>query len=248
MKTAQFIDLLRFRLFWLKYGVAVVRSSGLHANKIKIGRNTIKLSVPADEEKKMNVEFRSIFYDDCYGLRKTDGQVNKILDVGGNVGFFSLAARSCFPEARIHSYEPNPQMQPHLLNNTGSLSIQVHPEAIGAQDGWIELDAENGSLLAKTVVSKNGHIKQTAMATAIARMGGSVDLLKLDCEGAEWELFADKTIWPSIRRLTMEYHLWASPGLDVPGLIRILRGFGFRITYLNEAPQLEWGILHATRI
>jgi FkbM family methyltransferase len=248
VKTAQFIDFLQCRLFWMKYGVAVVRSSGLRLKKIKIGRNTIKLSIPAGEEKKMTVEFRSIFYDDCYGLRQIDGKVNNILDVGSNVGFFSLAARSRFPDASIHSYEPNPQMQPHLLNNTGPLAIQVHPEAIGAQDGWIEMDARQGSLFAKTVASRNGHIKQTAVATAIDRMGGSVDLLKLDCEGAEWELFNDRTIWQSIGRLTMEYHLWASPGLEVAGLMKILRGLGFRITHLNEDPQLEWGILHATRI
>jgi hypothetical protein len=74
-----------------------------------------------------------------------------------------------------------------------------------------------------------------------------VDLLKLDCEGGEWELFGDKTIWKHVRRLTMEYHLWANPEIDVPGLVKMIKDFGFRITHLSEAKELKWGFLHATR-
>ncbi|MEO7049193.1 MAG: hypothetical protein ABI091_28065, partial [Ferruginibacter sp.] len=38
------------------------------------------------------------------------------------------------------------------------------------------------------------------------------DILKLDCEGAEWDLFEDEVAWQKIRGLTMEYHLWAREG------------------------------------
>jgi FkbM family methyltransferase len=248
MKTAQFIELLRFRLFWLKYGITVIRSSSLQVRKIKIGRTTIQVSLPPGEEKVMKGEFQSIFYDDCYGLGKIESDVKTILDVGGNVGLFSLAARSRFPNARIHSYEPNPQMQPYLLHNTRPLGVEVHPEAIGAREGWINMEANGGSLLAKTVETKEGKIKKTAIATALERLGGSVDLLKLDCEGGEWELLEDKSMWKKVGQLTMEYHLWANPTLDVYQMVKMLRDLGFRITHLNEAPQLKWGILHASRI
>src|SRR5476649_1482869 len=109
MKTKSIIDLICHRLFWIRYGVVFLRSSHFHIRRVKIGKKVIKLSVPPEEEEAMKYEFKNIFYNDCYGLRKIDGKVDSILDIGGNIGLFSLAARSHFPDARIHSYEPNPQ-------------------------------------------------------------------------------------------------------------------------------------------
>ncbi len=248
MKTKQLLDSLRLRLFWMKYGVVFLRSSRFQVKRVRIGQKVVKLSIPPGEEKVMDYEFKNIFYDDCYGLGKIDGMVNTILDVGSNLGFFSLAARSRFPSARIHSYEPNPKIQSHLLSNTRGLSIEVHPEAIGAGEGWIDLTADGGSLFARAVTSDTGKIKKTAIANAIDRIGGTVDLLKLDCEGGEWELFEHKEIWRHINRLTMEYHLWANPELDVSEMVKMVRSLGFRITHLSEAPELKWGVLHAARV
>lgn len=248
MKTNKLIDAIGYRIFWMRYGVYFLRSSRFQIKKLKIANHSVTLSVPSGEEKVMNYEFKTILYDDCYGLRQIEGKVESILDVGSNLGFFSLAARSRFPNARIHGYEPNPTIQSHLLSNTSGLSITVHPEAIGAQDGKIELKMEGGSLLSTAVASETGSIKKTAIATAIQRIGGPIDLLKLDCEGGEWEVFEHREIWKNINRLTMEYHLWANPSMDVPGMVKIIRDLGFRITHLSEAPELKWGMLHATKV
>jgi FkbM family methyltransferase len=232
----------------MKYGVMFLRNSRFQVRRVKIGPITINLSFPAGEEKVMDYEFKNIFYDDCYGLQHIEGRVDSILDIGSNLGFFSLAARSRFPNARIHSYEPNPQIQGHLLNNTQGLSILVHPEAVGASEGWINLKVDGGSLFARAEASEKGNIKRTSITDAITKLGGTVDLLKLDCEGGEWDLFAKPDIWKQINRLTMEYHQWAKPEIDVAEMIKIIKSFGFRITHLSEAPELKWGILHATKL
>jgi FkbM family methyltransferase len=239
------IDALRLRLFWMKYGVFFVRSSKCDRTRIKVAGRPVRLSIPPGEEDAMSFEINNIFYNDCYGLRNMGG-VNRILDVGGNVGLFSLAARNQFPKALIHSYEPNPLVHSHLLSNTKGLSIQVHPEAIGMDDGWIDMNSNGGSLLATTVASPNGKIKKTAIARALDRLGGTADLLKLDCEGGEWELFENQEIWRRINRLTMEYHLWANPQMDVPEMIRRIRSFGFRI--INLCEESQWGIVHAIKV
>jgi len=195
----------------------------------------------------MDYEIQNIFYADCYGLTQIEGNVDTILDIGGNLGFFSLAARSHFPDARIHSYEPNPAIQKHLMSNTRGLSIRVFPEAIGAGEGRIEMKLSDSSLFATTVNSATGHIKKTALATTIKKIGGKVDLLKLDCEGAEWELFEHKELWEKINHLTLEYHLWAVPEMDVTQLVEVVKNLGFRITHLNESSELKWGMLHASK-
>jgi hypothetical protein len=46
----------------------------------------------------------------------------------------------------------------------------------------------------------NGSTKQIAFADAVAKLG-VVDLLKLDCEGAEWNIFSDSVPWAKVHRL-----------------------------------------------
>lgn len=36
---------------------------------------------------------------------------------------------------------------------------------------------------------------------------GGIDLLKLDCEGAEWDIFADADAFRRVRLIRMEFHL-----------------------------------------
>ena len=247
MNADTIIDSLKYRLFWLKHGSLFLRRGNFHVKRLKLAGHTVHLSVPPGEEKMMEYEFHNIFYADCYGLSKIEGQVANILDVGGNLGFFSLAARSRFPLARLHSYEPNPKVQDYLLHNTRGLGIETRPEAVGGGDGWIDMQTNEGSLFATAVDSEAGRIRKTAFATIVDRVGGSVDLLKLDCEGGEWELFECRDVWKKIKRLTMEYHLWARPEMDAAALVKIVKDLGFRIICLEEAPELKWGVLQAVK-
>ena len=56
----------------------------------------------------MGPNFLRKYLFDEYFLRKIcRDRISKIVDVGANVGFFSLTARSFFPLAKIHAYEPS---------------------------------------------------------------------------------------------------------------------------------------------
>ena len=50
-------------------------------------------------------------------------------------------------------------------------------------------------------------IPQFSIADAIARMGGKTDILKLDCEGTEWEILKDIASLKKVKAITLEYHL-----------------------------------------
>ena len=53
--------------------------------------------------------FRDVILDDEYmlSLFKNENIIN-IVDVGANLGMFSIAARIAFENSNIHAYEPNP--------------------------------------------------------------------------------------------------------------------------------------------
>ncbi|WP_395750202.1 FkbM family methyltransferase [Prosthecobacter sp.] len=190
-------------------------------------------------------DFFSCFVDDVYGLTKLAPQPRTILDIGANVGFFSLAARGIFPEAQIHAYEPNPRVLDALHANSLAGGFQFYPEAVGAAAGWVSMIDQSDSNQAQTSAlgsADQGGIAQVDLATAIERLGGQVDLLKMDCEGAEWDIFKAVDAWHGVRELRMEYHL--TNGRTVADVRHALNALSFDIT--RQIDQQGFGLVWAT--
>lgn len=82
------------------------------------------------------------------------------------------------------------------------------------------------------------------LANAISRMGGDVDLMKIDCEGAEWDLFEDKSTFQKVKEIRMEYHLGRDRTVD--DLRMKARELGFSISKIS--PNQGFGIAWLHRI
>ena len=68
-----------------------------------------------------------------------------------------------------------------------------------------------------------------------------MDLLKLDCEGAEWEMFQLDELLEAGQEIRMEYHLF--DGETVERAKQALRAKGFRVIRtagLNEVGGTIW--------
>jgi len=185
------------------------------------------------EEKGIRFAFIDIFLDDVYGLRNATGQYTSILDVGANVGFFTLYARIRFPNSVIHSYEPNIQLA-RFLNHQASLAkARVFLEAVGEENGMINLIPGRESLQTRSVLDARGKIPQIAFAEAVRRIGGKADLVKLDCEGAEWSILRDRKAWENVGHLAMEYHLF-EPHQRHDEISRMVETAGFQIDFQKK--------------
>jgi hypothetical protein len=97
--------------------------------------------------------------------------------------------------------------------------------------------------VASTQLTSDGNIPQIDLDTAIERIGGTVDLLKLDCEGAEWDMFRSPNPWRHIRNIRMEYHL--IHGETIEDVEQVLNSLGFEV--INWKYDLGFGIAWATR-
>jgi FkbM family methyltransferase len=198
---------VRSRVNALRLGFVIKRGQSFAMPaQIRVGSKKVVLHYPPDHG--ASSDFLACLLRNDYGLRRQLGQVKTILDIGANVGFFSIAARWHYPDAAIHAYEPNPRSLPYLKSNVSQLAVAVHPEAVGAADGMVSISDSGDTNLARTEATQNGNIPQVSLSTAIERMGGAIDLLKLDCEGAEWEMFRQSSCWHSVRNIRMEYHLF----------------------------------------
>jgi FkbM family methyltransferase len=212
--------------------------------KVHVEKRSIILQFLNEEG--VAADFITCFLRNAYGLGRKLEEVRTIIDVGANVGFFSLAARARYPGARIHAYEPNPRIQQALRANVSGLDIHIYQEAVSNSDGYVTMIDVGPSDQARTRISEDsgGGIPQVSLGHAIERIGGSVDLLKLDCEGAEWEILTPSDHWKSVRNIRMEYHLFDRE--TVEQATAALTGFGFEIIHLRRQSE-HGGVIWAQR-
>jgi FkbM family methyltransferase len=211
-------------------------------SEIQLGSSRSRLNLPQDEGTR--TAFVDVLLDDCYQLQRLPKDMSTVLDVGAHAGLFSLAARIRFPDAKIHAYEPNPQMLPFLSQQATVGRFSFFGEAVGLEEGRMSLDAGADTVQTRAHRTEKGEITCVSFASAVARLGTTVDLVKLDCEGAEWEILKDDATWKNVHNLTMEFHLWA--GYTLEELKTRMVQLGFNICHCNLSGK-DFGLLQAVR-
>ncbi len=210
--------------------------------EIRVDTRSMRLKLPEDEGTR--TAFVDLLLDDCYGLRALPKDIKTVLDIGAHAGLFSLAAHIAFPGAKIHAYEPNPEMLPMLSNQAQVGGFSYFGEAVGLVEGRVSLKSGEDSVQTRAQHAEHGEIRCISFAEAVTRLGGTVDLVKLDCEGAEWEILKDETTWKKVRNVTMEFHLWA--GYTLEELKNRIMELGFHIQDCQLAGK-DFGLLQAAR-
>jgi FkbM family methyltransferase len=192
------------------------------------------------------IEFTAICINDCYHLKylkRRLGSIETIVDVGANQGIFIIAARQFFPNARIDCYEPNSKLNEILTFNAKLLNATPYFEAIMEHDCKVKLNFTGSDLATTSIEENDGNVIGISLSKVLKRIG-SIDILKLDCEGAEWGILKDIENWRKIRSLTMEYHLWGSGGSKVEDIFELLNKMNFRLQK-HKVYSCEQGIIIA---
>jgi FkbM family methyltransferase len=190
-------------------------------------------------------------------LPETDRPV--ILDCGANIGYTLLHYKRQFPNARITAFEPDPQFVPILRRNlarNGGDDVELVEAAAWTRDGrarWA-MEAKDGSRLA---ADDDGAARVTEVATIdLARyLDRDIDLLKMDIEGAEFEVLPH--IAPHlarVRNIIVECHLAQQGDYDAfARVLTTLSAAGFSISFNSFGPWRDLtrrhvpGPLHAAQ-
>lgn len=160
--------------------------------------------------------FREVFLFQEYKLPVAEPRV--IVDGGANIGLTSIYFSIRYPGATIYAVEPSESNFASLKENTQS-EDRIVPILTGlwSSDGWLRITDEKEHAWAFTVTETTADDPKGFAATTITTLLkryelGTIDLLKLDVEGAERELFRKNHDWLSHTRwIAMELHDWIQP-------------------------------------
>lgn len=151
-----------------------------------------------------------------------------IVDVGAHIGAFAAFAAQMFPEARIIAAEACAANAMLAVINTAELvnAVVLH-RAVWSKPGTLHLALAAGP-------NTGGHrtglaggsavVRAETLAAMVDRFGvDRVDFLKLDCEGAEWEIVPqiNGCNGVCVDLLAMELHLDGSDH-DLPAMQALL--------------------------
>jgi len=139
-----------------------------------------------------------------------------IVDAGAHIGMASIYFARKYPRAKIVAIEPEPSNFRALLRNVSSYgSIVPIQAALWKEDGEVGLGPSDAHPRGAFQVSDKGQLRVRAMTvpTLMRETGiSSIDLLKLDIEGAEKEVFEAGDWIESVRVIAVELHDRVKPG------------------------------------
>ena len=186
--------------------------------------------------------YREIFIRQEYSL-PLESSHPLILDCGANIGLATIYFKRRFPSSRIIAFEPSPVSFSRLTSNikhNNLRDVELRNEALGGRDGPVMLTRRKGSAeghAASVAIpegdgSDSAPVKCTRLSTVIEQLE-SVDLVKLDIEGAEYEVLADLDKCGQLGRIAsfiIEYHeRVASSPVECALSLLTQNGFHWRI-------------------
>ena len=190
----------------------------------------------------------------------------RVIEIGANVGVYAMLAAS--RGASVVAYEPTPSAFELLQANTAYWKVQCHRSAVvGAPRETVRLfvhptrDTRNTLFGNEGGICNTSHVARGAtqvvfdQSTEVSAvpitevLAEPCDLLKVACEGAEFEIFAHaRCVLPNARRIILELHseMRTEHG-TAEDLMRLVRDVGFDIQLQEPYPGTSRQFLTAIR-
>ncbi len=185
-------------------------------------------------------QIRQLFGDDLYGFR-TAKKDPVILDCGAHVGLASLYFKEHYPAARIRAFEADAAITELCRANFtafGASDIELTQAAVWTHENGVSFDHSNDDAGHVSQQSDARQVPSVRLKSILAKE--DIDFLKLDVEGAEFDLFADcGEDLKRVSRMAVEVHAMDSTQAPIGRLLSLLETLGFRYV-LGDLHAATW--------
>ena len=182
--------------------------------------------------------FNEVFIGDEYFV-KLPRRDPLIIDCGANIGCATLYFKLHYPDARIIAFEPNPFCFEVLKKNVTDNHLKhvtLVPAACASAPGTTTFHVNPGfSPMSSALGTRDPKHQTVPIEVKLVQLSDAVtedvDLLKLDIEGGEWEVFANLVAsgkFARIHRLAIEYHhRFGTTEVKLSRFLKILEDAGY---------------------
>lgn len=249
----RYANLIRNVSNWPAYFLNKLSRDRTRTIRIRDRKNNVQLEVP----RSLLGVFKEIYLSDIYAMealcRVLPPHPN-VIDVGANVGLFSLRLLALRPDATVYAYEPlpanfdslhrnaalNPQLNDHLKvfqcavsgGPESTQTIFFNPDKPYTPTASLiqSFDASNRKSVQVPTVSLDAIVEKHAL--------DRIDLLKLDCEGSEFDILASASadVMDKVDAMVLEVHESGNQTLE--RMKDDLDGWGFT----TEACLIDEGV------
>lgn len=181
-----------------------------------------------------------------------------IIDIGAGIGDFSIFAAIKHPQNVVFAFEPfsgSYNLLTKSLNLNGITNVKPFAQAVAGHSGSLVLDLTSGAPLkfqSYRIEQKPSTFNQLIVpCLSLGDLFSSLninhcDLLKLDCEGGEYNLLYNTpdVVFECIHRIIMEYHE-LEDSHSHRRLIEYLKGKGYSVQSYPNVVHNYLGYIYA---
>jgi FkbM family methyltransferase len=167
-----------------------------------------------------------------------------MIDLGANIGVFSVYAATTARNATVYAYEPFFEYfklaEANARLNGRDTAVTCFNTAVAGRVESRTLYVKGTDFFFPTLMGQadqeSGETVRVACTTLAEIVDSNklerVDMLKMDCEGAEYEILypTPQNYLQKVRQIRMEYHNLDDRERNVGQLEKFLTGAGFTIT------------------
>ena len=190
-------------------------------------------------------EYKDIFVQRIYHFESAKPEP-LILDCGSYIGMSIFYFKRVYPKARIIAFEPDKDIFRVLQKNVsrnGLRNVELVNAGLSAEVGELEFvpDGTDGGRLASiephaTSIKRILPKTQIPSVRLINYLTEPVDFLKMNIEGAEYEVLLDSVDRLSVvREMVIEYHAFEGMAQNLHKILDILarKGFKYLINHID---------------
>ena len=177
-------------------------------------------------------------------LQRFEDEIEVILDIGSNIGYFILFERLFLPNVKVLAFEPIPENYQVLrfnlfLNNFDLNNIEVRQAAVVEQARIVEMelppqrnwarviDKYNDTRLNKIVIKVSG----ISLKEIFSEIRGKNVFMRMDIEGYEYDLIKNASFlreWEKKIFMALEFHphILQNKSID---FLKIIKDYGFQL-------------------